>query len=157
MGKVPFSLKDVSAQDLLPEGVRFRGRVVAVEQRPKDAEVNAECEVVGKMKDDGVTPVYAGLNVGLAFTEHANNYFPNAKGDLVPLAGRRHYETFSYHPNGPGRRLIAALYDHTGTDREAEYQDLLGKEIDFVLVHKPRFDDPEQKEARIKRLYAPVG
>lgn len=155
MAKAPYDMTKVSAQDLIPEG-RFRARVAKTEQRPKEVELGPDGEIPGKFSDKG-TQSYGGLSVDFVFTEHSSNYAPNEKGDVVPLVGRHLFAFFGHSPNGPGRRLIAALYDNTGTPREAEYEALHGKEVDVVVKVQARYDDPETKESVVKKVLTPAG
>jgi len=75
---LPIDMSTVSAADKYPEG-RFRVRVLSAEVRPKDAEINDQCEVVGQVTEKG-TQKYCGLSVGFRYIEHPSNYTVDENG-----------------------------------------------------------------------------
>lgn len=154
MAKLPMDLTKVSAADLFPEG-RFRVRIASAEVQPKDKQLGESGEIVGVFSDEGKQK-YAALNVGYRFTEHANNVAVDPRsGEAKNLAGRMIFDRISFHPEYV--RHVRELYDASGTEADGPTESLLGKEVDIIIKHRARRDDPDVKESRVDKVRIAVG
>jgi hypothetical protein len=150
--KIAVNLKDVAAADLVPEGAR-RARIARAELYPKDANIDpATCEIVGKVDKNG-NQAYAWIRAGFVLEEHPTNYGVGPSGKTISYAGRWVWSNFFLYPD----RMVPVyeLFQNSGAafDKEGfDPAELIGKVVDAVVAHKPRQDDPETKEAYVKRV-----
>lgn len=143
-------LSKVPLTDLFPEG-RHRARIAAAENRPKNTEFGPNGEVPGVFNDSG-DPRYGYTNVGFVFMEHPSNVDVDPQtGKPVNLAGRWHWEKFSWHPKQLRRLHELFLAAEAEISRERiEPAPLVSKEVDVVLKNKPRSDDQDVLETRVQ-------
>jgi len=150
---LPIDMSTVSAADKYPEG-RFRVRVLSAEVRPKDAEINDQCEVVGQVTEKG-TQKYCGLSVGFRYIEHPSNYTVDENGKDLSMVGRTRFQFFSMHPKMI--KHVKRMFVAAGIEGSDE-QELVGQEIDIVSEDQVDNREPDgPKESKVTRTMVAMG
>lgn len=165
MGKLPFNFAEVAAQDHVPDAT-YRFRVTSVETRPKGLALGPNGEQPDKFDEDG-NQVYGILSVGLRFVDHEANVAVNPQtGKPYSLAGKTLWPGFPLNPAFRSSKLIMDLYTKTGTPQDADYKELIGKEVDGVVKNMqtkeareqfPNDRDAGEKEPRVVGFRTVVG